>query len=482
MSPPLPAAPTPQDLRALLTSGPQQEAAFISARATPRAIAESLAALANADGGLALLGVDARGVVQPEADAALLLDHLIQACSLVDPPLVLPRAHTVALEGGAVVVVETPPGLPAVYSVQSVFYTRSGAHNRPLTTPELRQLLIERGDVSIESRIVTDASLQDLDPARVDRYLNRLLLGPDDDPAATLVARGCAAVAGDGAIHPTVAGLLLFGANPQRWLPASEIVCVRYPGSVMGDEFVRQDLSGPLPEQIRQAETFVLSNLRREMRLNGLARQEISEYPAAVVREAIVNAAAHRDYAVRGEGVRILLFSDRLEIYSPGRLPGHVTLANLLDERFSRNPIIVTVLSDLGYVERLGYGIDRMIAAMRDAGQPEPEFEETAAGFRVTLRSALQPAGTPPAIAQRVQHGLPPSPSPSPFAELNERQRQALDFVETNGRVTNSDLQALAPDVSAETIRRDLADLVDRNLLIRIGSKRATYYILKQVS
>jgi ATP-dependent DNA helicase RecG len=162
------------------------------------------------------------------------------------------------------------------------------------------------------------------------------------------------------------------------------------------------------------------------------------------------------------------MFSDRLEVYSPGRLPGHVTLENLLDERYSRNEAIVAVLSDLGYIERLGYGIDRMIAAMRDLDLPDPEFVETAAGFQVTLRSAGESLVSPQ-----------PQQQPGGHAFLNERQEMALAFLHQNGRITNSDYQQLVPDVSAETIRRDLSDLVERNLLIRIGSKRATYYILK---
>jgi ATP-dependent DNA helicase RecG len=187
------------------------------------------------------------------------------------------------------------------------------------------------------------------------------------------------------------------------------------------------------------------------------------------VREAIGNAVAHRDYTVRGEGVRILMFSDRMEIYSPGRLPGHVTLENLKDERYSRNESIVAVLSDLGYIERLGYGIDRMITTMHETGLPEPFFEETTAGFRVTLRSR-------PELAQLAST---PGEDAAPAHFLNERQEQALAHIAKHGRITNSDFQALVPDVSAETIRRDLADLVDRNLLLRIGEKRATYYILK---
>ena len=167
---------------------------------------------------------------------------------------------------------------------------------------------------------------------------------------------------------PTVAGMLLFGRDPQRFLRSAEIICVRYATEQMGDEFERQDINGTLLEQIRQAEAFVVNNMRRGMRITGMAREENSEYPMPVVREAIVNAIAHRDYSIRGEGIRILMFRDRLEIYSPGRLPGHVTLENLKEERYSRNEAVVAVLSDLGYIERLGYGIDRMMATMQVPG------------------------------------------------------------------------------------------------------------------
>jgi ATP-dependent DNA helicase RecG len=250
-------------------------------------------------------------------------------------------------------------------------------------------------------------------------------------------------------------------------LRSAQISLVRYTGPAMSDEFVRQDVGGTLPEQIRQAEAFISANMRRGMRLNGLVRQETTEYPLAVVREAVVNAVAHRDYALRGDNIRVLMFSDRLEIYSPGRLPGHVTLENLLDERFSRNEAIVQALADLGFVERLGYGIDRMIAALREAGLPEPTFEETVAGFRVTLRGRGDELVSAQ-VAARWRH-----------QRLNSRQEVALAHLAAHGSITNRELRDLLPDVSDETVRRELADLVDQGLIVKIGNRKATYYILK---
>lgn len=468
-----PASLTPDALADLLSGSENDRLLFLSAKSSPSAIAEGLISLANSHGGVAVLGVTKNGKPQAGGDPAQMQERTVLAGLLADPPLILPSPQIIDLEGTPLVVVQVPSGLPHIYSLQGRYLTRTAGQSRPLTTPELRRLLFERADAGFENGLVENATLDDLDRGQIRRYLETIQAGPQEDVGQLLVSRGCVVRQNDGSDYsPTVAGILLFGRSPQAFLRSAEIVCVRYPGPDMGDEFVRQEIGGPLGDQIRQAEAFVVGNMRRDMRIAGMVREEVNEYPVAVVREAIVNAVAHRDYSIRGEGIRLLMFSDRLEVYSPGRLPGHVTLENLLDERYSRNEAIVAVLSDLGYIERLGYGIDRMIAAMAGLGLPAPEFVETAAGFQVTLRSAG---------ATLVNRQPQPLPVPQFVATslLNERQEMALAFVQENGRITNSDYQQIVPDVSAETIRRDLSDLVEQNLLIRIGSKRATYYILK---
>jgi ATP-dependent DNA helicase RecG len=179
---------------------------------------------------------------------------------------------------------------------------------------------------------------------------------------------------------------------------------------------------------------------------------------------------AHRDYTIRGEGIRIALFGDRMECYSPGRLPGHMTVQNIVEERFSRNETLVQVLADYGLIERLGYGIDRMLRQMSDAGLPPPEFRDTAAGFLVTLRGQTGDDRNDVAVIDTSEWRR---------MGLNERQIAAMLHLAEHRRITNSDLQELSPDVSPETIRRDLADLVERRLLLKIGEKRGAYYILK---
>jgi ATP-dependent DNA helicase RecG len=451
-------------------SAQSEQRVFKLGATTPAKVAETLVAFANAEGGTLLLGAP-KGLSDPDAagstELAEVLDRALQAALATDPPLIIPLPKVEEVDGKLVLVVSVPPGLPHVYSYKGKYLARDGTRNRPLTPQQLRRLMMERGAVSFEALVPDSARLDDINWEKAGAYLAILPGLAAGSREEALLRRGCLAQS-DGGLRPTYAGLLLFGREPQRWVPSAEILVARYAGTTMGDSFLKEEVRGTLPELIRRAEAFVSGNMRRGVRLRGLERMEETEYPVDVVREAIVNAVAHRDYQIRGDEIRIFLFSDRVEFYSPGRLPGHVTVENLVHERYSRNEAIVQVLSDLGFIERLGYGIDRMMRLMAEAGLPAPRFEETAAGFRVTLKG--QGAGLlPETYDARLWRHL----------GLNERQELALAYLVENERITNREYQDLCPDVSPETLRRDLADLVSKNLLLKIGEKRATYYILK---
>jgi len=433
-------------------------------------IAQTLVGMANASGGTLLLGVAPRsnrvqGLAEPQAT----VDKVAQAALLSDPPLILPRPETVILENQTVIAANVPAGLPQVYALDGRYLVREKTTNGPLSAGRLRKLLLERGEVSFESTIPDGAALSDLDERKVEDYLRHLPGLADETPQEVLVGRGCLRPQGKG-LRPTAAGLLLFGKKPQRWAPGADILAARFSGREMSDEFVREGIAGALPDQLRLATGFLAENIRKVARLSGLAREEQPEFPLEAVREVVVNAVAHRDYSIRGDNIRVLLFSDRLEMFSPGKLPGPVTVANIADERFSRNAAIVQVLADMGFIERLGYGVDRILALMRRAGLRRPHFEETAGGFRVTLYG--------PGEAVAARHAIDPARWKG--LELHLRQEQALNYLLGHGRITNREYQDLCPDVHAETIRRDLADLVSKGVLLKIGDKRATYYILKE--
>ena len=454
----------------LLEHGESTTVACFRERFRPDELAETLVAFANGGGGSIIIGVGGR--VRPRiegvGDVVAVEEAALEAALACTPPLVLPLPQVVHHLAGTVLVLEVPPGLPHVYSLHGKYLRRDGTSNAPLPPHALRQLLLERGDVGWE-RLHTDAlTLHDLNALKINAYITRIGGPAELDAHAWLFRRGCLAHT-TGVYQPTNAGMLLFGTTTERDYPQCELTLVRYTTTEMSDEFERVDIRTTLPEQVRRAEAWLGEHMRRGSRMIGLEREDWTEYPLAAVREALVNAVAHRDYTVRGEGIRIAMFADRLEVYSPGRLPGHVTIDNIADERFSRNETLVQVLADLGLIERLGYGIDRMQRQMADAGLPPPEFRETAAGFLVTLRGkgVVLPTGISVDTAAWEALGL------------NERQIAALVFLTESRRITNRDMQEQWPEVSPETIRRDLADLADRGLLLKIGQKRATYYILR---
>jgi ATP-dependent DNA helicase RecG len=337
---------------------------------------------------------------------------------------------------------------------------------------------MERGEVSFETEVTRAAAIDDLDWEKAKAYVNSLT-GIGENVEQVLLKRGCL-VEQDGNVRPTNAGVLLFGKDPQRFIRGADITAVRFAGEAMSDTFSRQDIVGTLPDQIRRAETFLVDHLRKDIQLGqSMAREENFEYPMEAARELVVNAVAHRDYRISGDGIRLFIFSSRMEVTSPGGLPGPVTIDNIKDERFSRNPAIVQVLSDMGFIERLGYGVDRVIDLMQQQKLHAPEFEERSGSFRVILRNenlAMAESGGSIKLPAAQFNGF------FRGEQINPRQESALIYLhqEGNSRITNSDLQALCTDVHPETIRRDLADLVAKKILRKMGEKRGSYYILNQ--
>lgn len=463
---------SPEEILSLYRDGQNETVAFDVESVSVNRLAETLAAFANTHGGIVLLGVDPKGsVVRGLRSIDDATDKALAAGLRCEPPLVLPRPESAALEAKEILVLQVPSGLPHAYALRGKFLSRSGKKNSALGPRQLRQLLRERGEANFESLPAPAASMDDLDDGLLHRYATSFLGGPPpnkkDAVLELLHRRNCVVKEGN-AWRPTISGYLLFAEEPQRAFPSAEILLARYSGKQMADEFIREIVRGPLPEQVNRVQAWLVANMRKGSRINSLRREDRSEYPIPAVREAIVNAVAHRDYAIRGDEIRVFMFSDRIEVYSPGRLPGHITVDNIVEERFSRNEVIAQVLADMGFIERLGYGIDRMIRLMREWSLPPPRFAETTNGFKVTLRGPGEKMVSEEADRNKWRR-----------LDLNERQRSALDLVVNNKHINNREYRDLFPDVSEETIRRDLADLVEEGILLKMGDKKGTFYILK---
>jgi ATP-dependent DNA helicase RecG len=436
-------------------------------------------AFANSDGGMLVLGYDTRGKEVTRVEPEDIENALRQAVELCKPPVRAMLEPTEA-SAGPTLIIRVPRSTDLHSLEDGRVVVRNGADNRPLRGDEIRNLATSKATGDFEAELVAGASLDDLDSAVIDEYLakreertRRKLSG---DRLQLLREIGAL----DAHNQPLVAGVLLFGRNPQAFMPQSGVVFVKFPGVEQrgeGGTFGygrREEINGPLARVIERSWQVVLEEMRVGAVVTGLERQEVLEYPEYAVREALVNAVCHRDYRLRGRRIEIRKFSDRMEIISPGGLAGYMTPDNLVEEHFSRNPRVVQGLFQWGYIEELGLGIDRMIEDMLSAGHPVPKFNPTAHNFSVVLSNHREQRHGHPAQAA--------TPAAAPTSEglnVTNRQERALQYLREHGRITNRDYQTLCPDVSAETLRTDLADMVQKGVLMRVGEKKGTYYILK---
>ncbi len=355
---------------------------------------------------------------------------------------------------------------------------------------------------SAENQPLSSASFADLDPDKVVAYLAALDEASDDrstagdEPEKRLADLGLLLpVAGSGpAQRPTTAALLLFGRQPQKFLPQASVKLAHFRGSDVDGLIVdRKEVFGTLDKVIEEAARFVSGNMRIPARIDGLYREDMPAYPMVAVREAVTNALSHRDYSIAGQKVSLRMFEDRLEVESPGGLAGPVTLDNLGQKRYSRNPLLARLMYELRLVEEMGTGIRRMRRALAEIGSPPPSFVSDGSSFTATLPTRPLPEVVPiPDQTARNGSAGPLEAVPVIFeitdtnrAEyfallqtgLNERQARGLLYAHERGRLTNRDYRTVNPDITEETARLDLLALVDKGHLLRIGDKKGASYL-----
>ena len=450
----------------ILKAGPGQLVEYLP-DLDVEALAETLVAFANSDGGTLIVGVDEHGKPTGRVYPEDVESALRRAEVLCRPPI-----HTgweqIDLAGASVVAVSVARSTELHSVADGRVVIRMGAENRPLAGEAIRQLAATKSSGEFEAEGVPGAKRADLDDdilaeyiaKREERQRKRITSTPDE------LLREIGAV--DAAGNPTVSGLLLFGKNPQQFLPQTSLVFVKFIGTEPRGEGGlpgygrREEITGPLARVIEGAWDVIWEEMHVGAVVKGLEREERTEYPPFAVRECLVNAVCHRDYRLKGRRIEIRMFADRMEVISPGGLPGFITVDNLVEEHFSRNPRLVSGLFQWGYIEELGLGIDRMIEEMTQAGHHPPQFKALPYSFTVTLSNIKERRAAP--VWEKT---------------MNERQARALTYLRERAQITNREYQQLCPDVSAETLRLDLADLVDRGIVMRIGAKKGTYYILK---
>lgn len=360
-----------------------------SFRVGAQGLADAMIGFANADGGRIVVGISKGDVEGVNGDEGHLNALLQTAVDFTQPP-VRHRAEFLDCfdkNGGTnrLLVFDVEASETIHRNRKHECFLRVGDEIRHLGPNEERELAFDKGESQFDATLVPSVTLDDLDQDAIDDYTQKQ---GARDGLALLRSRGLY-VRAPGREGVTQAGWLVLGLTPPIW---SYIRYIKYLGARVETGTranVVEDimLSGNIPLLIGQARELIAAKLGTVNRLGPTGKFEgIPVLPESAWLEAIVNAVTHRSYSLQGDGVRVRDFEDRLEVESPGRLPGLVRVKNIRETRYSRNPHIARVLAEMtGYVRELNEGVERMFEEMARYGLREPKFEVGDGSVKVIL-------------------------------------------------------------------------------------------------
>ena len=401
---------TKAQLLQLISSGEDSTVEFKRDDIANYKLAKELVAFLNLEGGTVLLGVESDGSVSGVTRERL-QEWLANLCrDKIQPPVTPLLSWARDAEPGCDVLavqVSAGPDKPyaRVHHSRKTYYIRVGDTSREASREELERMFRASRRLHYGLKPVPGAGLDAFDRRRVRDYFMRVRGGnlpADHDPTGweTLLKNTKLMTVSAGHHTATIDGILLFGKNPHQYLPQSGIRAVWHRGTE--PDYARRadaDLRGPMvslgtpPSGIRQrglvekALDFVRRATQPKARLQGGRRVDLWEYPEEVVREAVTNALVHRDYSITGTDIMLAIYSDRLEIVSPGRPPNTVTVEQMkTGVRYSRNQTLVNFMRDYGYVEAYGMGVSKkIIPGMRAHNGTEPDLVAEPHRFAVRL-------------------------------------------------------------------------------------------------
>ncbi len=424
---------------------------------------ETIGAFANSSGGTILIGVRDDGHVTGIVIGNNTLEDWTQRMQSNIQPRILPSIVKRDHNGRTIVAITVDQANDPV-SVDGRFIKRVGRTNQQMSPEEIKQRLIASSGTSWDAQVVSEATMSDLDQDAVKRFISLVKAtgrrpvgerGEDEILSKLeLVKNGV----------PTRAAILLFGNSPRRFFMSSLIQLGRFRSETQIVDDKRNE--GNILEQIDECLTWCKQRFETELVITGKPeRDEKWEYPLEAVREALINAVCHREYAALSN-TQVRLYDDRIEIWNPGGLLMPLTPEQLLQEHPSlrRNPLIANSLFYAGYIESWGSGTLRIAKLAQEANLEVPEFRSQPSEFRIILRkrvlteAALEKMG------------------------LSVRQIAAVLHVVKAERITNREYQDLWT-VSRATAQRELSHLVEKGILTKHGKTgQNVFYTLIEVS
>jgi len=459
----------PTNLQKLITQGESQTLEFKSSLKLRSEIGKTISAFANTKGGVVLIGVSDQGkVIGITIGKKTIEDTANWIKQNTDPPN-YPSIKTHQINNKKIikVSVKESPEKPVFFKNHA--FQRVGKTNQRILASKIRELAKqEKTKQHWDEKICQRATLEDIDEAKVKwflkkaKYERRLDISPDTSAREALKRLG---LTRNGRL--TNAAVLLFSKNPQKFFLQAKLRCARYKGTTPITFISLKVIEGNIINQIEEAETFVLSHIKKAAKIVMFKREEAWEYPPSALREAVVNAVCHRDYSSASD-ITIGIFDDRIEISNPGRLPEPLTPVMLKQKHKSipRNSLIANAFFLIKNVEQWGEGTNKIVKWCLEHGLKEPDFEEIGGGFLVKF------------YAPKDILSLIPESTKVDLKEvgLNERQIEALRLMVNKGKILTNESYRQHFNVPRRTAARDLTGLVETGFIIRKGIGKGSHY------
>lgn len=361
-------------------------------------IVKTVIAFANTAGGQILIGIrdqskEIVGVEDPTGDES----RLCNAFSDMICPQMIPDINIINYRGLSLLLISVPH-LSGPYYLRAIglergAYIRLGSSNRVADVDMLEELKRQA-----QNRCYDETPLPGLNSEQIDFRVASELFAKHGKliDMNKLANMGTLQLHGERMV-PSIGGLLLFGLNKATEFPDAKIKCARFKGNTSAEFVDNLETSSGLIDAVDETIAFIRRHTKQGLEIGTTAHKVILEYPDIAIRETVINAIVHTDYAIKGMSIRIGIFDDRIEITNPGSLPFGISMEHIFSGVSKlRNRVIGRVFHELGLIEQWGTGISRIKETCNLANIPEPHFEELGGSFRVTLYS-----GSKPHIAKR---------------------------------------------------------------------------------
>jgi len=459
---------------------------------------KTVVAFANTSGGTIVIGIEDKtnrvvGVEKSEVPAAC--DIIADAISDAITPQIMPDIFVEGIDGKSVIFVEVFPSPYRPYYIASLgkekgTFVRVGGTTRLADAAILKELELEGANMSYDSLVYREAEYSEKLAKKLCRAVEKYIFeydGMKKKVSPEQLERWGLLKHVNNKIMPTNAFMMLTD-NPFR---EARVQCGLFKGTERVKFLDKREFNGPLYEQIEEAFQFVLKHINLGVTIEGIFSKNEYELPKESIREMIVNAVTHRNYAMSAS-VQVAVYDDRVEVTSPGMLYGGITLKEVLSGASSiRNKAIATIFAQMHIIDDWGTGIKKIIDGCRDYGIRDPEFIELGTFFRVNIyrdNNPLAVTNQEQGLRDKVDGPNAPNGVPSDTASdtakdtvkdtVNDTQKKILNLLAETPRMTVKELSAEI-GINERNIKKNIKVLKDARLLDRVGSDKSGYWAVK---